>query len=66
MDEKSFERAKTLLENFNKLAPNIQNQLINAVKCVALLYDLADVKDDETQPYRMERRSCLNYRSTRQ
>lgn len=50
MDEKSSERAKAMLENFNTLAPDIQEKLINAVKCVALLYTLTDVNDDKQQP----------------
>ena len=46
MEEKISERARAMLENFNALAPDIQDKLINAVKCVALLYSLTDDNDD--------------------
>jgi len=46
MNEKDFEQSKTLLENFEKLDDEVQNKLLNGVKCLSLLYDLTDTKDD--------------------
>lgn len=48
MEDKSFEQAKSLLENFNSLAPDIQDKLINAVKSLAFLYNLTDVNNNQS------------------
>ena len=46
MNEKDFEQAKQLLENFSKISQDTQDKLLNGVKCLAFLYDLADSHDD--------------------
>ena len=46
-DEKSFQRAKDLLDNFNRVDENVQDKLLNGVKCMATVFDLAEVKRDQ-------------------
>ena len=45
-DEKSFQRAKDLLDNFNRIDENVQDKLLNGVKCMATVFDLANVAVD--------------------
>lgn len=50
MNEKDFEQSKILLENFEKLDDEVQDKLLNGVKCLSFLYDLPDTKDDNKIP----------------
>ena len=47
MNEKDVEQAKQMLENFAKIDSGTQDKLLNGVKCLAFLYDMVDVKDNE-------------------
>ena len=46
MSEQDTTRAKTLLDNFNALPDHIQDKLLNGVKCLEFLQNLADIKSD--------------------
>lgn len=46
MDEKKQETHKAV-EIFNRLDDNLRDKLLNGVKCLVFLQDLADVKDDD-------------------
>lgn len=44
-------KEKDLLDNFNELPESLQDKLLNGVKCLAFLHDLADAKDDDGERY---------------
>lgn len=50
MNEKDVEQAKQMLENFAKIDSDTQDKLLNGVKCLAFLYDIADTKDETPSP----------------
>lgn len=47
MNEQDTTQAKAILDNFNTLPENIQVKILNGVKCLKFLQDLADIKDDD-------------------
>lgn len=47
-DEKQFQRAKDLLENFNRIDEQVQDKLLLGVKSMAFIFDATqNIKDDE-------------------
>ena len=48
MNEQDTTQAKAMLDNFNTLPENIQVKILNGVKCLKFLQDLADIKDQST------------------
>lgn len=49
-NEQSATQTEHLIDNFNRLDEKIQDKLLNGVKCLAFLHDLADTNDDDKQP----------------
>lgn len=50
MELQKIDRAKEILDNFNRVDESVQDKLINGVKCLAFLYDLSETNDAEKAP----------------
>ena len=48
--EQITNQAKDLLDNFNRIDETTQDKLLNGIKCLAFLQNLADIKDTENAP----------------
>lgn len=45
--EQQLQQSRELLNIYNRLDKEVQDKLINGVKCLVFLQDLADIKDDD-------------------
>lgn len=45
--EQERRQAKDLVDDFNRLDEKVQDKLLNGVKCLAFLYDLANTKNGD-------------------
>lgn len=48
--EQELQQSRDLLDSYNKLDEKTQDKLINGVKCLALLQDLANTEKDNDKP----------------
>lgn len=45
-EEKTLQQSREALQAFNRIDEKIRDKILNGVKCLAFLQDLADIKDD--------------------
>ena len=48
--EQITNQAKDLLDNFNRIDETTQDKLLNGIKCLAFLQNLASIKDTDNAP----------------